>query len=82
LTKAENEALRQRYLAGGLGYGTVKEELFVTIRDYFAPYALRRAELLADPEGVRRILADGADKARSVARKTMFKVRKKAGLTY
>jgi len=82
LTKAENEALRRRYLAGGLGYGTVKEELFVIIRDYFAPYAARRAELLADPEGVRRILATGADKARSVARKTMFKVRKKAGLIY
>jgi tryptophanyl-tRNA synthetase len=82
LNKTENESLRRRYLAGGLGYGTVKEELFVTIRDYFAPYAVRRAELLADPEGVRRILADGADKARSVARKTMFKVRKKAGLTY
>ena len=82
LTKAENEALRRRYFAGGLGYGTVKEELFVIIRDYFAPYAARRAELLADPEGVRRILATGADKARSVARKTMFKVRKKAGLIY
>jgi tryptophanyl-tRNA synthetase len=82
LNKEDDESLRQRYLAGGLGYGTVKEELFVTIRDYFSPYAARRAELLADPERVRRILAAGAEKARSVARKTMFKVRKKAGLTY
>lgn len=82
LNKAEDEELRRRYRAGGLGYGTVKEELFVTIRDYFSPYAARRAELLAAPDEVRRILATGADKARSVARKTMFKVRKKAGLTY
>lgn len=82
LNKAEDEDLRRRYRAGGLGYGTVKEELFVTIRDYFSPYAARRAELLAAPDEVRRILATGADKARSVARKTMFKVRKKAGLTY
>ena len=32
LDKAQTEALRARYLAGGLGYGEVKQELFVTVR--------------------------------------------------
>ncbi len=82
LDKEQEEALRQRYLAGGMGYGEVKEELFVTIRDFFAPYAERRKELIADPEGLRRILAQGVEKARYAATKTMRKVRKKAGLTY
>ena len=82
LSKEADETLRRRYLAGGMGYGAVKEELFVTIRDHFAPYAARRAELQADPERVRRILATGADKARAIARRTMAKVRKKAGLIY
>ena len=50
LGKDQEQALRKRYLAGGLGYGEVKEELFVAIRDFFAPYAERRAELLADPD--------------------------------
>lgn len=82
LDKEQEEALRQRYLAGGMGYGEIKEELFVTIRDFFAPYAERRKELIADPEGLRRILAQGVEKARYAATKTMRKVRKKAGLTY
>jgi len=82
LDKEEDAALRRRYQAGGMGYGEVKEELFVRVRDYFAPYAARRAELVADPDGVRAILAKGRDKARYVANKTMRKVRKKAGLEY
>jgi tryptophanyl-tRNA synthetase len=82
LSKAEDAALRKRYQAGGMGYGEVKEELFVRVRDFFAPYAARRAELMADPDGVRAILAKGRDKARYVANKTMRKVRKKAGLEY
>jgi tryptophanyl-tRNA synthetase len=82
LDKEGEETLRRRYLAGGLGYGEVKSELFETVRDFFAPYAERRAELLADPEGLRAVLAAGADKARQVALKTLGKVRNKAGLIY
>ena len=82
LDKEQEQALRNRYQAGGMGYGEVKEELFVAVRDFFAPYAARRAELLADPEGIRAVLARGAEKARYVANKTMRKVRKKAGLSY
>lgn len=82
LDQEQENDLRRRYLAGGLGYGEVKEELFVTVRDYFAPFTARRTELLADPEGLRRILADGAQKARYVAAKTLRKVRKKTGLAY
>jgi len=82
LTKNEEKVLRARYLVGGLSYGKVKEELFERVRDFFAPYAERRKELLANPDGIRAILAGGAEKARYVANKTMRKVRKKAGLTY
>ncbi len=82
LDKEQEQALRQRYLAGGLGYGEVKQELFESIRDFFAPYAKRRKELLEDKDGLRKTLAEGAQKARYVANKTMRKVRKKTGLTY
>jgi tryptophanyl-tRNA synthetase len=82
LDKGQDEALRKRYRAGGLGYGEVKEELFETVRAFFAPFAARRAELAADPDGLRAILARGRDKARTVANRTMRKVRKKAGLEY
>ncbi len=82
LDKEETEALRQRYLTPGLRYGDVKQELFETARDFFAPYTEKRKELLTDPEGIRKILTAGADKARYVANKTLRKVRKKGGLVY
>ncbi len=82
MTKEQEAELRRRYLAGGMGYGEVKEELFVTARDFFAPFAARRKELLDHPDNLRGILAQGADKARHVAVKTLRKARKKTGLAY
>ena len=82
LDKQGVEDLRQRYLTPGLRYGDVKQELFETARDFFAPYTEKRKELLADPEGLRKVLAMGAEKARYAANKTLRKVRKKGGLIY
>jgi tryptophanyl-tRNA synthetase len=82
LDKQGVEELRQRYLTPGLRYGDVKQELFETARDFFAPYTEKRKELLADPEGLRKVLAIGAEKARYAANKTLRKVRKKGGLIY
>ena len=69
-------------LQTNLAFGDVKQELFETVRDYFAPQAEHRRELLANPDGIRQILARGADKARYAASKTLRKVRKKTGLLY
>jgi len=82
LDAGQRQALRQRYTAGGLGYGEVKQELFETVDAFMAPYREHRAALLADEEGLRGILAAGADKARSMAARTMAKVRKKTGAAY
>jgi tryptophanyl-tRNA synthetase len=82
LDSERDQALRARYQAGGLAFGHVKQELFETVRDFFAPHAAKRRELLADPEGLRKTLAQGAEKARHAASKTLRKVRKKTGLAY
>ena len=82
MTEEQDQALRQRYRAGGLAFGHVKQELFETVRDYFAPHTEKRRELLADPDAIRNILAQGAQKARHAAAKTLRKVRKKTGLIY
>ena len=37
LDKRGEAELRRRYLTGGTGYGEVKQELFETVRDFFAP---------------------------------------------
>jgi len=74
--------LADRYRAGGLGYGTVKKELVELIWNYFEPYRARRQELQDDPGEVLNILAKGAEKANSVAEKTMQKVRQLNGINY
>lgn len=82
LDQEQIENLRKRYLSGGTGYGEIKQELFETVRDFFAPYAEKRKEILADHDGLRKTLAQGAEKAHCIANKTMRKVRKKVGVLY
>ncbi len=78
----ERRDLAQRYRAGGVAYAEVKKELFARMWEYFAPYRARRAELARDLEGVRRIMKQGAEKARAVASRTLAEVRRKVGLAY
>ncbi|MFA4945419.1 MAG: tryptophan--tRNA ligase [Lentisphaeria bacterium] len=72
--------LRQRYLAGGLGYGQVKQMLFEKCWGYFAEARARRAELLAQPERIAAALAAGAERARAVAARTLAQVYDAVGL--
>ncbi len=71
---------RQRYQAGGIGYGTVKKRLVELLHDYFRPYREKRANLENDIGTVKDVLAAGAQRARAVARKTLDRARLAAGL--
>lgn len=82
LSAEELAELKGRYLQGGMGYGDAKQQLFEVVRDHFAPYLEKREALLADKDALKAILAEGAQKARYAASKTLRKVRKKTGLTY
>lgn len=77
---AEREALRQRYLAGGMGYGHAKQALAEKYAAVFAPMRARRQELLAQPTLVEDVLQAGAAKARAAARETLARVRAAIGL--
>lgn len=79
-TPEETEALRQRYLAGGMGYGEAKQLLYEKYESYFGPMRERRKELEANPSVVEDILQDGAERARKVARETLARVRDAVGL--
>ena len=70
----------RKYRAGGTGYGEAKKRLAELLLDYFRPYRQKRAELEKDTAQVWRVLADGADRARSIAQKTLDDVRKAVGL--
>ncbi len=82
LSAEELAELKGRYLQGGMGYGDAKQQLFEVVRDHFAPYLEKREALLSDKDALKAILAEGAQKARYAASKTLRKVRKKTGLTY
>jgi tryptophanyl-tRNA synthetase len=79
-TPAERAEMEARYRAGGLGYGTVKKELWEKIRAEFEPMRRRRADLEKDPEFVESILRRGAERARAEAVRTLRKARQAVGL--
>ena len=79
-TPEEQAALRERYLAGGMGYGHAKQALYEKYDEYFREARERRKELAANPSKVEDILQDGAARARKVARATLDKVRAAVGL--
>ena len=78
---SEVETMRERYRAGGMGYGHAKQELFELCWEYFRPMRDKRAELLKNPGTVHEILNRGARVARNTARTTMDEVKHAAGLS-
>ncbi|MCK4753435.1 MAG: tryptophan--tRNA ligase [Planctomycetes bacterium] len=69
-----------KYKAGGMGYGDVKKRLAELMIDYFKPYREKRTELENNIDDVKQTLANGAERAKTVAQKTLQKVRKAVGL--
>ncbi len=79
-TPAESEALAARYRAGGLGYGDAKKLLIGQIDQRFGPAREKRRALEQEPQKVEAALKSGAERAGSVARETMRRVREAVGL--
>jgi tryptophanyl-tRNA synthetase len=79
-SQIEQEALRKRYLAGGMGWGNAKQTLFEKMEEVFAPYRDNYNTIINDKAEIDRQLKDGALKAREISSKTMQRLRKTAGL--
>lgn len=77
----ELEALRARYIKGGIGYKEAKDLLVEKIIKFISPMRARREEIARDPEAVLKILKEGGEVARAQAQKMMNDVRAKVGLT-
>ena len=69
-----------RYRSGGIGYGEVKKELVELIWQYFAPARAKREQLQSDPDGVERILREGAERAKKTIGPTLRRARAAVGL--
>jgi tryptophanyl-tRNA synthetase len=74
--------VRKLYVEGGAAYGYIKQELVELIADYFKDARAKRAELLQNKDSLKKILAQGAQKARDKAAPTLELVRQRVGLKY
>jgi len=78
--KERREELENKYRGEGLRYGDIKGELSEAIFAELEPIQKKRAELEADPEFVNKVINEGNEKARAVARETVNEVKEKMGL--
>lgn len=76
----EQDALAQRYRAGGMGWGDAKKTLFEKMNEALSPIRSRYEELMKDPSAIDRALNEGAQRARKIASEKMEKVRRVVGL--
>lgn len=78
----DDELAEQRadYAKGGVGYGHFKQRLFEKVEAHFGPMWERRAYYESHPDEVRDILADGAARARVIARGVLDQVQAAVGL--
>ena len=79
--KTEYEQFNKDHDAGKLMYSKFKPRLAELIAGYFAEYRKNHENLAKDPDYVKKVLEDGAEKASSIAQKTLKEVKKKIGLT-
>ena len=79
-SKPEQDALAERYRAGGMGWGEAKEELFRVVNRELSPMRERFNAYFDDRRELNRILTAGAEKGRAIAAITLKHFRKIAGI--
>ena len=72
--------LRERYLAGGMGWGHAKQELFEVMNGVLSPYRTRYNELMENQDHINKILTNGSEKARELAARKISKLRRIVGI--
>jgi tryptophanyl-tRNA synthetase len=80
-TPAEQAQWAQRYRAGGMGYGEIKQAAFEAINREIATFRERYFALRKDERQLDSILAKGGAKARAVAKEVTLRARKRVGLS-
>ncbi len=73
------QELRDKLTAGGYGWGHAKKDLLGAILDRFKNEREQFNQWMSNPIELNHVLKQGADKARTVASKTLQRVREKAG---
>ena len=79
--KEKREKLESKYKGEGVRYGEIKNELSEVIFKELLPIQEKRRELEKNPEYVGKVIKEGAEKARIIAKETINEVRQKMGLS-
>jgi len=79
--KDEVDDLKQRYQAGNVGDGEVKEKLAKAINEYLSPMRERYAKYESEKGLIETIVMNGTERMRKIAAETMQEVRKAMGLS-
>ncbi len=77
----ELSGIEKRYKEGGMGYKESKEILIKNMISFIAPLREKRKVIAGNKEVVIKILENGGNIARSIAKAKMMKVRDKVGLS-
>jgi tryptophanyl-tRNA synthetase len=78
-SESEIHSMKSKYLAGNYGYGHAKKELLDLILIKFSEERRKYNEYMSNPLKVEKILLEGAEKASSIAKETIKRVRTKIG---
>lgn len=81
-TPEQYQSMVDAHLAGGVGYGQFKKDLFEAYWEHFRTARERREWLLANPDYVAGVLNQGAERAREEAAATLTRLRKAVGLSW
>ena len=68
--------LREKFVAGGMGYGTAKTILFEKINTILSEPRAEYERLMNNPDEIEKVLQDGATRAGKVADKTISRTKK------
>ncbi|MFH2062203.1 MAG: tryptophan--tRNA ligase [Candidatus Beckwithbacteria bacterium] len=78
--KKKREQYEKQYLGEGIKYYALKVDLTDAIYEELKPIQEKRRELEKNPEYVKKIIEEGAEKARKIAQVTVNEVKEKMGL--
>lgn len=80
ISKDEREEWISKFKKGGLKYSDLKKRLIEVINLKFKDAREKRKELESEPQRVLKILKEGSEKARAVARETLKRARQACGI--
>ncbi len=74
------EGFKKEYEAGSLKFVMLKDAVAEAISADLSPIQAKRKEIEANPDYINKVISEGAEKARALARQTITEVREKTGM--